>query len=398
MAELVGMAEGRILRGDLAPHIPAAALFELGVELGGGVLAAHGGILNAAAVGDENEVIFGEVDGLLLALADHVDALGELVLGVRAVEFDVCDLHAVVELDVMALEVLDHREDHGLILVVLRKAKRREVGKTADVVDIALNIELHLERAVPVFKGEHRAPVEPEVGVQDFLIEKVGDLLVLELLVGGEEELHDLHRALVGNAELAVGVRVLTTLFGGTAEGVVGVFLVEPVVLVEYAHALGLDGGNGAEEIPHDLKMVVHLAATAHHIAKVLKLVAVARAAGQIALFKNVDVLALHLAVAHEVAGGAQRCKAAADDVGRLVVNALGLLGTGKCFIVTAGIIHDQFLLSTVCRTAGSRNTFNLGSQRYVFLSMVKAYRAFWKRTISRKRAVISFLSPPGKL
>ena len=26
VAELVGMAEGRILRGDLAPHIPAAAL------------------------------------------------------------------------------------------------------------------------------------------------------------------------------------------------------------------------------------------------------------------------------------------------------------------------------------------------------------------------------------
>ena len=45
-----------------------------------------------------------------------------------------------------------------------------------------------------------------------------------------------------------------------------------------------------------------------------LDLKAVARAAGQIALFKNVDVLTLHLAVAHEIAGGAQRRKAAAPS------------------------------------------------------------------------------------
>ena len=179
VAELVGMTEGRILRGDLAPHIPAAALFELGVVRGGLVLAAHGGVFDAAAVGDEDEVVFREVDGLLLAVADDVDALSQLVLGVRAVEFDICDLHAVVELNVVALKVLDHREDHGLVLVVLREAQRREVGKSPDVVDIALDIELHLECAVPVFKGEHRAPVEPEVGRKDLVIEKVGDLLVL---------------------------------------------------------------------------------------------------------------------------------------------------------------------------------------------------------------------------
>ena len=346
VAELVGMTEGRILRGDLAPHIPAAALFELGVVRGGLVLAAHGGVFDAAAVRDEDEVVFREVDGLLLAVADDVDALSQLVLGVRAVELDVCDLHAVVELDVVALEVLDHREDHGLVLVILREAQRREIGQAADVVDIALDIELHLECAVPVFKGEHRAPVEPEVGRKDLVIEEVGDLLVLQLLVGGEEELHDLHRALVGDVELAVGVRVLTAVDGRAAEGVVGVFLVEPVVLIEHAHTLGLNGGDGAEQIPHDLEMVVHLAAAAHHVAEVFELVAVARAAGQITLFEHVHVLTLHLAVTHEVAGGSQRSEAAADDIGGLAVHAFGFLGTGERFIVTAGIIHKSFLLS----------------------------------------------------
>ena len=58
-------------------------------------------------------------------------------------------------------------------------------GRPPDVVDIALDIELHLECAVPVFKGEHRAPIEPEIGIQDLVIEEVGDLLVLQLLVGG---------------------------------------------------------------------------------------------------------------------------------------------------------------------------------------------------------------------
>ena len=344
IAELVGMAEGRILRGDLAPHVPAAAGFDLVVVGGGLVLAAAGGIFDAAAVGDEDEVVLGEVDGVFLAVAEDVDALGELVGRVGAVKLHVHDLHAVVELDTEALEILDHREDHGLILVVLREAQSLEVGQTADVVDIALDIELHLERAVPVFKGEHRAPVEPEVGRKDLVIEEVGDLLVLQLLVGGEEELHDLHRALVGDVELAVGVGVLAAVFGGAAEGVVRVLLVEPVILVEDAHALGLDGGDGVEQVPHDLEMVVHLAAAAHDVADVFEFVAVAGAAGDGILLENVHPVALHLAVADEIAGRGQRGQAAADDIGRFVVHALGLFWSCKCFIVAARIIHDQYL------------------------------------------------------
>ena len=53
--------------------------------------------------------------------------------------------------------------------------------------DIALEIQLHLQRAVPVLKGEHGAPVQPEVGVQDLIIEEIGDALIIERFVGGEE-------------------------------------------------------------------------------------------------------------------------------------------------------------------------------------------------------------------
>ena len=345
VAELVGVAEGGVLRGDLAPHIPAAALLDLGVVGRGGVLAAHRGIFHAAAVGDEYEVIFGQVDAAPFPVFDDVDALGDLAVAL-AVKLHVRHLHAEVELHAEALKVLDHRQDHGLILVVLREAQRREVGQSADVVDIALDIELHLQRAVPVLKGEHRAPVEPEVGVEHLVVEEVGDTLVLQVLVGGEEELHDLHRALVGEVELAVGVRVLPALLGRAAEGVVGVGLVEPVVFIEHAHALGLDGGDGVEQVPHDLEMVVHLAAAAHDVADVLKFPAVAGAACGGAFLKDMHALALHLSVADEIARGGQGRQAAADDVGGFVVHALGLFGAGKGFIVAAGIIHGSFLLS----------------------------------------------------
>ena len=375
IAELVGMAEGRILRGDLAPHVPAAAGFDLGVVGGRLVLAAAGGIFDAAAVGDEDEVVLGEVDGVFLAVAEDVDALGELVGRVGAVELHVHDLHAVVELDTEALEILDHREDHGLILVVLREAQRLEVGQTADVVDIALDIELHLERAVPVFKGKHRAPVEPEVRVQNLVVKEVGDLLVLQLLVRREEQLHDLHRALVGDVELAVGVRVLPAVHSRTAQRIVGVLLVEPVILVENAHAFGLDRRNRVEQVPHDLEVVVHLAPAAHDIAEIFKFVSVARAAGKISLFQNMHPFALHLRVTHQIAGGGQRGKTAADNICRFLVDALGLFGSCKRFIVAAGIIHKITSVQnqSQCRkhSHGVFSVSHIAPRFYVSLSMV---------------------------
>ena len=212
------------------------------------------------------------------------------------------------------------------------------------MVDIALDIELHFQGAVPVFKGKHRAPVEPEVGVEDLVVKEVCDALVLQVFIRGEKQLHDLHRTLVGNVELAVGMRVLTTVDGSAAEGIVRVFLVQPVILVENAYALRLDGRDGVEQIPHDLEMIVHLPAAAHDIADVFKLIAVASAAGNRILLQNVHMLALHLAVTDKIAGYRQRREAAADDIGRFLIDAFRLFGSCKCFIVTARIIHDSYL------------------------------------------------------
>ena len=246
-----------------------------------------------------------------------------------------------MELDAEALQILDHRQDHRLILVVAGEAQGGEVGQTADVVDVALQIALHLQRTVPVFKGEHRAPVHPEVGVQHLIIKEISDFLVIQTLVRRHEELHNLHGGLVAQTELAVGVGILAAVDGGTAEAVVGVGLIQPVILVQHGVVLVLDGGDGTEQIPHTFKVVVHLAAAAHDVADVLIFVAIAGTAGDGVLFQNVDALALHLGIAHQVAGRGQRRQTGADNIGRLAVNTLGLFGGGKGFIVTAGIIHS---------------------------------------------------------
>ncbi len=240
----------------------------------------------------------------------------------------------------MLLQVLYHGQNHGFVLVVAGKAQRLEVGQAADVMDEALDIPLHFQGGVPVLEGEHGAPVKPEVGVQHLVAKEVSDAFVIELLIGGKEQLHDLHGSLVGHGELAVGVRVLPPIDGGTAQGVVGIFLVQPVILVQHTDALGLNGGDGVEQIPHDLEMVVHLTAAPHDIAHVLKLPAVAGAAGDGILLKDVDVLALHLAVPNQIAGGGKSGKAGADDIGGLVIHTLRFPGAGKSLVVTAGIIH----------------------------------------------------------
>ena len=84
-----------------------------------------------------------------------------------------------MEFHAKAFEIFYHRKNHGFILIVLGKAQCRKVGQTADMMDIALDIQLHFQRAVPVFKSEHGAPVQPKVGIQHFVIEHIGNALVV---------------------------------------------------------------------------------------------------------------------------------------------------------------------------------------------------------------------------
>ena len=340
MAELVGMTEGRILCSNSAPHIPATAGLDFGVEGCHGVLGTHGGVLHAATVGNEHQIVFRQVNKLMFALRQQLNTLCLLFTGLD-VELHIDHLGVIVELDTEAFQILDHGQNHRFVLVITGEPQSLEVRQTAHMVDIALEIQLHFQSAVPVLKGKHGAPVEPEIGVQHLIIEEIRDALIVQIFIGGEEQLHDLHCSLVGQTELAVGVGILTLVDGCPAEGVVGVFLIQPVVFVQNTDPFRLDGRNGAEQIPHDLEMVIHLPSAPHDIAYIGVLPAIACTAGNGVFLIDVDVLTLQLSVTNQIAGGSQSRKAGADDVGRFVVHALGLSGTGKGFVITAGIIHN---------------------------------------------------------
>ena len=339
-AELLGMAESGILCSDLFPQIPAVARLDGGVKACSLVLRTHGAALHTATVGDEQQIVLGQVDGAGLPrmLHDHAACLLALAIDIK---FHVHDLGLIVELHAVILQVSDHGQDDGLVLVVAGKTQGGEIRQTADMVDIALEIELHFQSTVPIFKGKHGAPVQPEVGVQHLIVKEVGDLLILQLLVRGKEQLHDLHGTLIGQAELTIGVGVLTAVHGSAAERVVGVFLVQPVIFIQHAGALGLQRRDGAQHIPHYLKMVVHLAAAAHHITDVV-LIAITGTAGDGVFLEHMHMLALHLTVTDQIAGSRQCCQTGADDISGFMIDTLRLFRGCKSFIVATGIVHRK--------------------------------------------------------
>ena len=166
------------------------------------------------------------------------------------------------------------------------------------MMDKSLEVQLHLQGAVPGFKGKHGAPVQPEGGTEYFVIEDIFDLLVVEVLIPGEEQLHDLHAAFLAQVELAVCMGILSAVFRCAAEGIVRVMLVQPVILVQYGSSRYLQRRNTVEQIPQALEMVFHLTAATHNIAAERIFNAVACAARNVHGLQNVNVLALHLSVA----------------------------------------------------------------------------------------------------
>ena len=277
-------------------------------------------------------------------------------------------------------KILDQRQDHAFILVVLGEAQGAEIGQTVDVMDIAAQIPLHLQRAGPALECKHRLPVEPEVGAPEGFRQHIGDLLVLQILFRGQEQLRKSQGGILIQLELLVGVSILAAVHAGAAQRVVGVVLVEPIIFVQNGDARRLDGRDIAEGIPHDLEMVVHLTAATHKEALCDVLAAIAAAARQIQLFKYVDVLALHLAVTDQIKSRRQAGKAGADDISRFFVHIPGLFGMGKGFVSAGRVIHNK----TSC-------CFCFPFDGFIIASPVRL-------TINRKDSVIKVLSRSRKV
>ena len=334
------MPEGRILRGDFAPQVERPTGPDIIDILAGLVLPTNGGVLHVAAVGNEEIIVLCQIQELLAAIRKKFHTPCDLFPAVN-VKAHIHDLGVEMEVYAVALQVLDYGEDHGLILVILCEAQGPQVGQAVDMVDKALHVAFHLQRAVAVVEGKHCPPVCPEVAVKHFCIQHIRDAFFLQLFIRREDQACQLHGSLVAEAEFSICVGVLPLLLRHPAEGVVGVSLVQPVILIENTDTLRLNRGDGAEQIPHDLEMVIHFAAAAHDIADLRIVPSVACAACNRITVEEVNVFSGHLCVAHQEASGGKGGKTRTDKVGRFVFDPFRLQGPGKGFIISTGIVHE---------------------------------------------------------
>src|SRR5215831_5700848 len=342
-AELVRPAERGMLLGDVAPECPDAALANLGVELGRGMLIAPGGVLDRRADGHEDQVVLGKVERTAHPGGEPFYAAGHLAVG-SDIEKHVGDPGVVYEGDPVPLQPFDPRGDEGLVLVVATERDAGKIVHPAEHVDEAIEIELQLERAVAGNHREHRFEEEPEIAVQELLTHDVADLLVVEVLVRGDEYRRHLalrprrHNHLVGHGDW------LAAIPGGAAQGVGGVFLVEPVELVKHRGALHLDRWDRAHYVPQTLHVVLKLSVATDAVSGRAVLDPVHRAARQLGRFEDLDPSAVHLPVTDEEGGGSQPGQPSTDNIGRLLVYALRLAGAGECFIVATAVVHGDLL------------------------------------------------------
>ena len=166
--ELVGPTEGGVLGGDVAPHRPDAALLDVPDPLGRGVVVPPRGVFDRRAVGNEDEVVLGDVASSALSALDPLDPASDLAFR-GDVEHDVGDLRVVHNRDALLLEPLDEREDQRVVLVEASELDGAEIRHPTEVLDEAVHVELHLQGAVPGPDGEHRQPIHPEVAGEELL-------------------------------------------------------------------------------------------------------------------------------------------------------------------------------------------------------------------------------------
>ena len=181
--------------------------------------------LRTASVCDEHKILFRQRDLRVPVLRAALNSAGRL-LTVFDLKTDICDLRAELKFYSRCLQIFLHRKDQGFVLVIAGEFQGREIRKSTDVMDESLEIPFHLQCTVPVFKGEHGSPVEPELRTKYLIVKDILDTLVVEVLIPCKEKLHDLHAAFLAQTELPVRVGVLTAMFCRTAEGIVWIMLV----------------------------------------------------------------------------------------------------------------------------------------------------------------------------
>ena len=220
------------------------------------------------------------------------------------------------------------------------------------MMDIAAEIALHFKCAGPALESEHCLPIEPEVRLPEAVGEHLRNLLVLEVFFGSYKQLWKRKSRVLVKIEFLVGVCVLTAVYRSSAQRIVRVVFVEPIVFVEYGNAGSFKWRYITEHIPHYFEMVIHFTSASHKEAFCNVFSSVAAAACQFEFFQKMNVLALHLSVSDKIEGCGKSRKSCADNVCRFFIDILRFLGMSKWFVSACWIIHTKtsccFVMSLV--------------------------------------------------
>ena len=188
------MSKGRILFCNVFPQIPAAASAYFCICIRCMVLISVNGSFRTASVCDKDKVIFCQENIVLFSVHFAFNRCCDLFAFFKG-KYNVC--HFGVELEIYAcfFQIFLHRQDQGFILIVFSKFQSTEIRQSGDVMNKSLEVELHFQCTVPVFKCKHRSPVQPEGGIKHFVIKYIFDCFIIKIFVFCHEQFHDLHAA-----------------------------------------------------------------------------------------------------------------------------------------------------------------------------------------------------------
>ncbi len=141
-------------------------------------------------------------------------------------------------------QILDHRQNHRFVLIVTGKTQSCEIRQTTDMMDKALDIKLHFQSRMPIFKSKHGSPIKPEIGIKNLIIKNFIDSFVIKIFIRCKEEFHNFHSCLVRQAKLLICMSILTLFFSRAAERVVRVCFIEPIIFIQDTDAVSFNGRN----------------------------------------------------------------------------------------------------------------------------------------------------------
>ena len=188
------MSKRSILGCNVLPQAPAATGAYLCIPNRCMILIPINSTFCTASVCYKYQIIFSKCDLAFSTVFYIFNSFGSLLFAFN-VKTDIGNAGAKLDLYTCCFQILLHWKDQGFVLIVPGKFQSREIWQSANMVDKTLEITLHFQSTVPVFKSKHGAPVQPEIRTKYFIIKEIFNGLVIQVLIPCKEQLHDLHTA-----------------------------------------------------------------------------------------------------------------------------------------------------------------------------------------------------------